>query len=333
MNSIERVMAAVSFQKADRIPVVAQVFGHAAVQNRVRLVEYLKSGEIIARCQLEALDYYSYDAVFALMDTSVETEAVGSVLTYPDHNYPHVKTYAADTISINNLCVPDPLRAGRMPELLKAATILRTELNDKVPVVGCVLGPMTLVTQLIGLEKAMYLAIDDTEAFSRLLQFATEVVIRFGVAQLQAGVHLPIVFDPSSTPLVIPPQFYREFVTPHLKQVFEAFKAAGSLINWLHTAGPINPILPYYPQMGVELANIDFCVNPQDAIEALPDVCIDGNIKPLSFVEDTAAQIRSESESLIQAFEKRGGFILSSGCEIPLEANPLNIRAMVQAAG
>ncbi len=333
MNSTERVMAAISFKKTDRTPVVAQVFGHAAVRNRVRLVDYLQTGELIARCQLEALEYYGYDAVFALMDTSVETEAVGSQLTYPDHRYPYLKTYAADTIGINKLSVPDPLRAGRMPELLKAATILRTELNDQVPVVGCVLGPMTLATQLIGLEKAIYMAIDDTEAFSRLLQFATEVVIRFGVAQLQAGVHLPIVFDPSSTPLVIPPQFYREFITPCLKQVFDAFKAAGSIINWLHTAGPVDPILPYYPQMGVELANIDFCVNPQDAIELLPGICLDGNIKPLAFVEDSAAQIRSASESLMQTFSRRGGFILSSGCEIPLEANPLNIIAMVQAAG
>ncbi len=333
MNSIERVMAAISFQKADRTPVVAQVFGHAAVKNRVRLVDYLQSGEIAARCQLEALDYYGYDAVFALMDTSVETEAIGSILTYPDNQYPYIKTYAADIIGINKFCIPDPLRAGRMPELLKAANILRTELKDKVPVVGCVLGPMTLATQLIGLEKALYLAIDDTEAFSRLLQFATEVVIRFGLAQLQAGVHLPIVFDPSSTPLVIPPQFYREFIKPHLKQVFEAFKAAGSLINWLHTAGPIEPILPFYRQMGVELANIDFCVSPRDVIEILPDICIDGNIKPLAFVEDTTVQIKSESGRLIQVFSKRGGFILSSGCEIPLEAKPLNIRAMVQAAG
>jgi uroporphyrinogen decarboxylase len=85
--------------------------------------------------------------------------------------------------------------------------------------------------------------------------------------------------------------------------------------------------------MGVELANIDFCVDPQHAIELLPDTCLDGNIKPLSFVEDTTAQITFEASKLSALFEKRGGFILSSGCEIPLEANPLNIMAMVQAAG
>ncbi len=333
MNSLERVQAAISFQKTDRLPVIAQVFGHAAIRSGVKLSDYLRSGELLAQYQIEALEHYGYDAVFALMDTSVETEAIGSQLTYPDHQYPFVKTYAAEIAVLSKFKIPDPWRAGRMPELLKAATLLRNKFNDTVPVVGCVLGPMTLATQLMGMEKALYLAIDDTQEFSRLLQFATDVVIRFGLAQLEAGVHLPIVFDPSSTPLVVPPQFYREFISPHLKQVFDAFKAAGSLINWLHTAGPTDQILAYYPQMGVELANIDFCVDPQHAIELLPDTCLDGNIKPLSFVEDEVDQIRQEALKLSSLFEKRGGFILSSGCEIPLEANPLNIKAMVQAAG
>ena len=62
----------------------------------------LKSGELLAECQVEALNYYKFDAVFALMDTSVETEAVGSVLAYPQYHYPHVAQYAADTVGIEN---------------------------------------------------------------------------------------------------------------------------------------------------------------------------------------------------------------------------------------
>ena len=71
--------------------------------------------------------------------------------------------------------------------------------------------------------------------------------MRFGLAQIEAGVHLPIVFDPSSSPDVIPSSFYREFVVPQLARVFSAFKQAGSAANWLHTAGPVESILPFYP--------------------------------------------------------------------------------------
>ncbi len=332
MNGIERIKAAISFQKQDHVPVMPQVFGHAAILSAVTLDDYIRDGDLLARCQLNAQEFYGYDAVFALMDVYVESEAMGSVLVYQADRYPTVKAYAADVSGLNNLTVPDPYRDGRMPELIKAAAYLRREVGNNVLVVGCVLGPMTLAVQLLGMEKAIYLAIDEPEQFTRLLDFATSVIIRFGSAQLEAGVHLPVVFDPASSPDVIPPQFFREFILPRLKQVFESFKQAGSAVNWLHTTGPVEPILPFYTQAGVELFNIDYCVSPLNAMQALPQTCLNGNIKPVSFIEKTPAEIKAESSNLIDLFAKRGGFILSSGCEIPPESKPENIAAMVSAA-
>lgn len=333
MNSLDRVAAAVQFETPDRVPVIAQVFGHAATLAGVALGDYLQDGELLARCQMKALERYDYDAVFALMDVNVETEALGSVLTYRTDGYPSVSNFAiSGGTLLDKLEIPDPHKAGRMPELLKAASQLRRQVGDDVLVVGCVVGPMTLATQLLGMETALYLAADEPEQFTRLLDFAAEVIIRFGTAQLEAGVHLPVVFDPSSTPEVIPPQFYRELVVPHLTRVFRAFKQAGSAINWLHTAGLAIPIYPFYPQTNVEIANMDFCVDPQEAMEVLPRICLDGNIKPWSFVEATPKEIAAESSQLLEQFADRGGFILSSGCEIPPEAKPENIEAMVSAA-
>jgi uroporphyrinogen decarboxylase len=332
MNSIERIQAAVSFEKPDRAPVIAQVFGHAAVLAGVPLYEYLRDGELLARCQIQALKRYGYDAVFALMDSSVETEAAGSVLSYPRDSYPYVTSYALmDAAGLDGLRTPDPHTAGRMPELLKAARILRREVGEEVLVVGCVLGPLTVAMQLLGAETALYLAIDEPEQFARLLDFAAGITIRFGAAQIEAGVHLPVVFDPSASPAVIPPQFFREFELPCLRKVFTAFKEAGAAANWLHIAGPVASILPFYPHAGVDIANFDYCVGGSEAQQALPRTCLDGNIKPLSFVESTPGTIAAESAELVSRFAQRGGFILSSGCEIPPEAKPENVAAMVAA--
>lgn len=219
-----------------------------------------------------------------------------------------------------------------MPELLKAAGILRREVGDEVLVVGCVLGPMTLATQLLGTESALYLAIDNPDLFSRLLDFATEIAIEFGKAQIEAGAHLPIVFNPSASPAVVPPQFFREMELPRLQKLFAGFKEVGAAAAWLHIAGPTAPILSLYPQAGVDLANIDYEVDPSEARYTMSQTCIDGNIRPLSFVEETPQAIADESSRLLDLFADRGGFILSSGCEIPPEARPENISAMVNAA-
>ncbi|MGB6064689.1 MAG: uroporphyrinogen decarboxylase family protein [Desulfomonilaceae bacterium] len=333
MNSVERIKAAVNLEAADYVPVIAQVFGHAATLAGIPLGEYVRSGKLLARCQIQALKQYDYDAVFALMDTNVETEAAGSVLTYRADRYPSVRTYAlSDGTNLDGVSVPDPHQSGRMPELLEAVRILRQKVGDDVLVVGCVLGPMTLATQLLGIEAALYLAADDPEKFSCLLDFAAEIAIRFGISQIEAGAHLPMVFNPSASPAVIPHQFFREIELPRLRKVFTAFKQAGAAANWLHVAGPAEPILPLYAHAGVDIANIDYEVKMEDARRALPRTCLNGNIKPLAFVEATPDVIADESSRLINLFADRRGFIMSSGCEIPPESRPENIAAMVAAA-
>lgn len=94
MNGLTRIREALAFRKPDRVPVIAQVFGHAAVLAGVPLGQYLRDGALLARCQLQALAVYGYDAVFALMDVGVETEAVGSVLAYQRDQYPAVSACA-----------------------------------------------------------------------------------------------------------------------------------------------------------------------------------------------------------------------------------------------
>jgi len=83
--------------------------------------------------------------------------------------------------------------------------------------------------------------------------------------------------------------------------------------------------------MGVDIANFDYYVDPFNAQKLLPKTCLDGNIKSLSFIEANPAQIAAESKKLLDSFADRGGYILSSGCEIPPESKPENIEAMVRA--
>jgi uroporphyrinogen decarboxylase len=333
MNSRRRIMAAVAHEPSDRAAVLPQVFGHAAVVAGIPLDDYLLCGESLARAQLHALAHYGYDAVFAFMDVCVETEALGSRLRYRRGQYPTVAQHAlgsdSDPAAIGP---PDPDRDGRMPELLRAIRLLRDQLADRVPVIGCVLGPMTLATQLLGAEKALYLAIDHPEQFSRLLERCADVAIRFGAAQIDAGADLPVVFDPASSPDVIPPSFFRELVQPPLKRLLSGLKTAGAAFNWLSIAGPTLPILAFYPELGVELANIDYQVDPAAARQRLGQVAISGNLRPLAFTEQTPAAIETAARQLLRDHGCQPGFILASGCEIPPEAQPGCIAAMVTAA-
>jgi len=294
MNSLQRIQATLNFKQADSVPVIPQIFAHSAIFSGRTLLDYVTSAETAATCQLQALQHYQGDAVFSAIDVCIEAEAMGASVRFRRDIYPAVETppFVLDQ-SFEHLPLPDPQTAARMPQVLQMAKHLRQAVGDETLVVGVVQGPMTLTLQFLGPETALYLAIDEPLRFEQLLDFGTEVAIRFGLAQLQAGVHLPMVFEPASCSEIVPVAFFRELIAPRLQRIFNAFKQGGALANWLHIAGKTLPILPQYANLGVDIGNFDYCVDPLDLQQTLSKhkLCVDGNIKPLLFVDGTSNKI------------------------------------------
>jgi len=329
VNSLERVLAAIRFEATDRTPFVPQLFGLAARTAGVGIDAYVRAGRLIAECQLRQQERLGNDAVFAFSDLGVETEALGSRLKYYEHQYPEVVDYAlAPTDDPAILSLPDPTRDGRMPEMLNALGLLRRALGDSVMVAGGVAGPMTLAAQLYGAEKALYLTVDDRPRFEAALDLAVAVAIRFGTAQIAAGAHMVMVLDPMASPAVVPPEFFRELLLPRLQRLMAGLRAAGALATWLNIAGPTAPVLPYYAEIGAGIATFDYYVEPAEAHRLLPHTCLLGNLKSLDFLAPAPDDLVAQARRLIAACADRGGYILSSGCEIPPEAGESNIAAL-----
>ncbi len=334
MNGRQRILAAAARRPVDMLPVMPQIFGHAAVLAGIPLADYLGDGELVATCQVAAWRHYGHDAVFGFLDAAVETEAMGAEIAAKPGCYPHVVrspfTVDADFAAV---APPDPVAAGRMPEVLQAIRLLRAAVADEALVVGCVQGPATLAAQLVGLEQSLFLAADDPAAYARLLDLATAVGVRYGAAQLTAGADLALIFEPVASSTVLPLSKFTDLVLPRLRTILAAFQRAGAVTSWLHVAGASLPILPFYSEAGVAIGSFDYCVSPIAARRAAPTLCLCGNIKPLSFVIDPPAEIEREVAALRAAMADGSGFILSSGCEIPPEAPPDRVMAMMAAAG
>ncbi|MGE5506331.1 MAG: uroporphyrinogen decarboxylase family protein [Actinomycetota bacterium] len=335
MQPIDRLCRTIRRQPCDRPPVVPQIFAHAAKAAGLTLDDYVASSATAARCQAAAWRAYGGDAVFAVLDLTVEPHALGGEVTATPGIYPAVSRppLAADA-DFTRLPVPDPREAGRMPQVLEMVSMLRTSVGQGAAVIGLVQGPMTLAVQFLGMEAALFLAADQPERFLSLLDFATRLAQAFGEAQLAAGADVVMIFDPAACPEVVPAGLFREMLGPRVSQLCEAFRRAGALANWLHVAGRSAPIIPYYSRVGVDIGNVDYCIDLDALLAGLGDdrLCLDGTVKPLSFVVDRPDDITVAANSLLARFHGRGGFILSSGCEIPPEALPANVAALVAAA-
>jgi uroporphyrinogen decarboxylase len=332
MKSIDRINASIRFERTDRVPVFPHLYGLAARLKNVPLKDYLNNGELLATCQLEAWKRFGYDAVAAFADNSLEAEALGSKLFYQDDAYPHIEKYALDHIGDwKHLTMVDPEKAGRMPVVLEACRILKHETGEQAAVVGTVLGPMTIAGQLLGIEKLIFSVVDHPKHLYHLLNFTTQVMLTFGKALLNAGAHVIQIFDPFSSCSVINRAVFKEYILPHLKTAFKEYKETANPICWLNITGQTKPILDLFPETGADVINIDYLVDLDFAMKKLPHLCINGNIKPFSFISDEPKDIQTKAKSLLRQTRLRGGFVLSPGCEIPLESKENNVNAMMKA--
>ena len=332
MNSLQRILAATRMEAVDRPPLVPQLFGHAAVSAGLTLREYLQDGAALARAQLLERARYGTDAVFSFMDFGVEAEALGAGLRFYDDRYPDVlDPVLAPDDDASRLVLPDPQIAGRMPVCLDGLRRMREALGDTALVAGAVAGPMTLSAQLYGIESALYVAIDAPERFAATLDFSTRLAISFARAQLVAGAHAVVVFDPAASPAVVPPEFFHAHLLPRLTQLMSALRQEGTAFTWLNIAGPTAGILDCYPRIGADVATFDYYVDAEEACRLLPRTCLAGNLKSLDFLDAAPEVVEQEASELVAAFRERGGFLLSSGCEIPPEAVSANIAAIASA--
>lgn len=333
MNSLQRVLATAALERPDRPAVAPQLFGFTAHQLGVALGRYVREGATLARCQLKARERFGTDMLFAISDVNVETEAAGSELAYRDNDYPSVGEFALQAADgVSGLDIPVPERDGRMPEILTAIRTMRASVHDTCPVVGCVLGPMTLAGQLIGPENALFLSHDDPAAFETLLRRSSAIVREYGAAQVKAGAHVVLIFDPSASPTVFPKNAFIRYEQTLLDDIFASLGKAGAPLRWLHIAGPTGPIMEHIREIGVRILSIDQSITIDEVQEHLPRACVVGNINCMGLLQEPPSLVKADCDRLLEEYSQRGGLILSSACEVPPLTPSANIMAMVRSA-
>lgn len=334
MNSTERVFSLLKFLEADRPPVIPEMFGVTATLVGETPRNYVSSGAVLAKCQIEAQKMIGYDAVFAVADLCVEAEAIGCGIVYPDDNYPYVaEPVLKNPADFGKLTLPDARNSGRMPEMLNAVRILKKKTGGRIPVVAGASGPMTIASRIMDIEKMLYMIVDEPARFRAILDYCGEVCFNWMSALAAEGADILIMSDPSSSPSVLPAKVYREFAEGSVSSIFARLKRIyPEKFTWYSVAGPLQNNTAIISYSGADITTVDYVVPIEAAMEYSGITAINGNVKPLLFLESNPEEIYGEARKLFKAARVRERFILGSGCEIPLYAEAENIKALMRAA-
>ena len=139
-------------------------------------------------------------------------------------------------------------------------------------------------------------------------------------------------FAMRSSATFMSPEMFEEYAWPGLKGMIERFNAAG-ILTVVHADANWLPMIKYFrevPKGSVHL-ELDGATDIEQAYEILDGwQSIRGDVNANLLCYGTPDEVSQYCEKLIKMGMK-GGFMLGSGCEVPLNAKPENVKAMIDS--
>lgn len=188
---------------------------------------------------------------------------------------------------------------------------------------------------LAGMETVLMAMIDDPgfadELFDRILAFDMELV-RAALSYDIDGMRFGDDWG-QQRGLIMGPVLWRRYIKPRVARLYGLVKSSGKRV-FIHSCGQIEELFPDLIEAGVDVFN-PFQPEVMD-VESVKSrygsrLTFFGGIstqKTLPY--GTEAQVREETKRLIQRIGKEGGYIAAPAHDIPKDAKPENIAAMIE---
>lgn len=332
-TSLERMTAALNFEKADRVPVFLNNALAASRVIGVKVGQLLHNPELFAEALVTSYKTYQYDGVRISSDVTVEVEALGGRVAFPEDAGGSLVEHPVKTrADFDGLKTLNPQTDGRLATMLKTVSLVRRAVGEDTFIAATVQGPMNIASQLVGVPKAMMMIFKEPDFLEKMLDFAVEISFNYGMAMYKAGANCLTFGEASCSASILGPAHYRRFVKPRHERLVAALKAEGQPYQTMHICGKLDPILEDLADIGIASADIDSPVDMAAGRAKLGRrLAMIGNVAPLELMESSPERVTELARAALDGKEGLG-LVLGAGCNMSPLCPPENIRAMVQAA-
>jgi uroporphyrinogen decarboxylase len=331
MTPLERFSLLLIDEAPDRLIAAPLVTTHSATVAGLAPGDCLKDGALMARAQLAAQERYGHDAFTIFSDVGILAEAMGSTYVHREHDVPIIDEPAVkDPSDLDRLRIPGP-EDGRLPMYVDAVRALHEARGDRVPVFCLVPAPFTTAAGLRGAEDFLVDTITDPEFALALLEAAEQAAVPILDEVVLAG-GLPVLVDPLASASVASPAAYRKFALPGTRRLIEHLHRLDLDIA-LHICGETEPILEDIAATGADLLSFDKTPVAEARSRLGDRVRLVGNVSPQTLLGGTVEEVRAEAEAAARdGMGTPKGFVLSTGCEVPIMTPQRNVAALIHAA-
>ncbi|WP_425538848.1 uroporphyrinogen decarboxylase family protein [Microaceticoccus formicicus] len=309
-------------------PALSEVFGYTTSQMDSDFNIYQKIIE-------GSRDEFGVSGVNVRLSLRSMGAAMGSTLSIPEHGIDSIKHHILQDYSDwDKLVEIDPYNNKILTPMLETAEKLRKEYPDMVLSTG-VVGPVSTAVAVRPIEKILRDTRKNPDQLKKLIALCVDNSLKwvevftkeFGGAQASCS-------DPVTCTDIFSEDQFLEFSLPEMKRLFSGLKEITGSAPSLHICGHTKGIWKYFPEMEISSFSVDNCEDLEELRLAIgDDLVISGNVPPVEVLRFGSIDdvINSVKESIRKGSTSPKGFILSSGCQIPIGTPRENLEAMIYA--
>jgi len=298
------------------------------ILSKTTLKENLTNSEVQYKTLSILIDKFSPDGIFPMMDLTVEVEALGSEINFPENTNPSVaKPLIKNREDLKILKGNWQGISGRMKVFIE----VMEKIAKKYSIIkgGYVIGPFTMAGEFMGANDIAMQAMLNPELVAELVNFSLEVISEYANALFNAGADAIAVLEPLA--VILSPKKYKEFSLYPFKKLVSNLNNKPLI---LHICGNTNHLIKSMLDSGAVGLSLDSVINFEELKKIIPqEITLMGNLNPVKiFLQSTPQEVARATENLKGIMKNSNNFILSSGCDIPLDAPLENIEAFMKAA-
>jgi len=273
------------------------------------------------------VERFAPDAIFFMMDLSVEAGALGLPVRFPLFESATVEDHPVRKVEdLERFQVLDPLEDARIQVFLNTMRLMKKHIA--IPKGAYVTGPFTLAGLMIGATEIASNTILNPHLVKSVLEFVQRIVIRYARSLVQAGADIIAILEP--TAVLLSPSQFEEFCGKYIRRIVAHLDHVATI---LHVCGNSSHLIEKMCETGVEGLSLDSLVNlPEVAQRVRDDITLLGNIDPVRvMVNMKPDEVERETLKLLNEMRDFPNFILSTGCDLPPETPFENIDAFMSA--
>jgi uroporphyrinogen decarboxylase len=286
---------------------------YRALRERYSLLDICRSPELAVAVTLQPVDVIEVDAAILFSDLLIPFTPMGLDFDFIKGEGPAIAHPIRCAGDVDRLRRFDPREA--LSFVLETIRILRTELVNRVPLIGFGGAPFTLAAYAIeggpsttyARTKAFMYA--QPRAWHRLCERLAEMMSDYLAAQVDAGAQALQLFD--SWAGALSRADYREFAQPHSSRILEAVRRLG--VPVVHFGVGTAAILPDLADAGGDVIGVDWRL-PLDEAWAIVghDRALQGNLDP-SLLLAPRERLFAAAEDVLRRAGGREGHVFNLG--------------------